>query len=106
MREAVIVAATRTPVGKRNGVFAEVRADDLAADVLEEVVPEVRYQYVLCGLFQLHENRNERRFSYGFQEYIDVRIACGAFGRCACTFAGPSFEQRYSGQEYFQKYFA
>ena len=38
MREAVIVAATRTPVGKRNGVFAEVRADDLAADVLEEVV--------------------------------------------------------------------
>ena len=38
MREAVIVAATRTPVGKRNGVFAEVRADDLAADVLEEVI--------------------------------------------------------------------
>ena len=38
MREAVIVAATRTPVGRRNGVFAEVRADDLAADVLEEVV--------------------------------------------------------------------
>ena len=38
MREAVIVAATRTPVGRRNGALAEVRADDLAADVLEEVV--------------------------------------------------------------------
>lgn len=38
MREAVIVAATRTPVGRRNGVLAEVRADDLAADVLEDVV--------------------------------------------------------------------
>ena len=38
MREAVIVAATRTPVGRKNGVLAEVRADDLAADVLEEVV--------------------------------------------------------------------
>lgn len=38
MREAVIVAATRTAVGRRKGVLAEVRADDLAADVLEDVV--------------------------------------------------------------------
>ena len=30
--------ATRTPVGRRKGVLAEVRADDLAADVLEDVV--------------------------------------------------------------------
>ena len=38
MREAVIVAAARTPVGRNRGVLAEIRPDDLAADVLEEVV--------------------------------------------------------------------
>ncbi|WP_332645837.1 thiolase family protein [Lysinibacillus sp. 54212] len=38
MREAVIVAAARTAVGRSRGAFADVRADDLAADVLEEVV--------------------------------------------------------------------
>lgn len=38
MREAVIVAAVRTPVGRIKGKLADVRADDLAADVLEEVV--------------------------------------------------------------------
>lgn len=38
MREAVIVAAARTAVGRSRGALADVRADDLAADVLEEVV--------------------------------------------------------------------
>lgn len=38
MREAVIVAAARTAVGRAKGAFAEVRPDDLAADVLEDVV--------------------------------------------------------------------
>ncbi|GGJ99441.1 acyl-CoA dehydrogenase [Lentibacillus kapialis] len=38
MREAVIVEAVRTPVGKRNGALSEVRADVLAAMPLEEVV--------------------------------------------------------------------
>ncbi len=38
MTEAVIVAAVRTPVGRMKGKLAQVRADDLAADVLEEVV--------------------------------------------------------------------
>jgi|GEM_PF-3831200 len=35
MREAVIVAATRTAVGRRKGGFADVRPDDLLADILE-----------------------------------------------------------------------
>jgi len=38
MREAVIVAAVRTPVGRRGGSLAGVRAGDLAAMVVGEVV--------------------------------------------------------------------
>ncbi|GAB4074484.1 thiolase family protein [Barrientosiimonas marina] len=38
MREAVIVEAVRTPVGKRNGQLSGVRADVLAAKPLEEIV--------------------------------------------------------------------
>src|SRR5690625_785304 len=38
MREAVIVEAVRTPVGRRNGLLSGARAEDLAAKPLEEVV--------------------------------------------------------------------
>lgn len=38
MREAVIVEAVRTPVGKRKGVFKHIRPDDLLSFVLREVV--------------------------------------------------------------------
>jgi acetyl-CoA acyltransferase len=38
MRDAVIVAAARTAVGRRNGRLAAVRPDDLAAHVLAELV--------------------------------------------------------------------
>lgn len=38
MREVVIVAAVRTAVGRSKGALSQVRADDLAADILEEVV--------------------------------------------------------------------
>ncbi|GEK32759.1 thiolase family protein [Kurthia sibirica] len=38
MKEVVIVAAVRTAVGKRNGQLAYTRADDMAAEVLTEVV--------------------------------------------------------------------
>lgn len=38
MREAVIVEAVRTPVGKRNGALSGMRADELAAAALQEVV--------------------------------------------------------------------
>jgi acetyl-CoA acyltransferase len=38
LREAVIVEAVRTPVGRRNGVLSGIRAEDLAAKPLEEVV--------------------------------------------------------------------
>ena len=38
MREAVIVGAVRTPVGKRKGVFSSIRPDDLLAEVLRKLV--------------------------------------------------------------------
>ncbi|WP_019121892.1 thiolase family protein [Brevibacillus massiliensis] len=38
MREAVIVDAVRTPIGRYNGSLQGVRADDLAAKVIAEVV--------------------------------------------------------------------
>lgn len=38
MREVVIVAATRTAIGRRKGALSQMRADDLAAVVLDEVV--------------------------------------------------------------------
>src|SRR5690625_2108648 len=38
MREAVIVEAVRTPVGRRNGLLSGVRAEGLVAKPLEEVV--------------------------------------------------------------------
>lgn len=38
MREAVIVEAVRTPIGRRNGMLSNIRAEDLAAMVLKEVV--------------------------------------------------------------------
>lgn len=38
MRDALIVEAVRTPIGRRNGALRDVRPDDLAALVLNEVV--------------------------------------------------------------------
>src|SRR5213594_2046019 len=41
MRDAVIVGAVRSDVGKRNGRLSPVRPDDLAAHVLRELVARV-----------------------------------------------------------------
>jgi acetyl-CoA acyltransferase len=38
MREAVIVEAVRTPIGRRKGMLSNIRAEDLAAMALREVV--------------------------------------------------------------------
>ncbi len=38
MKEAVIIEAVRTPIGRRNGKLSKVRPDDLLAEVLNEVV--------------------------------------------------------------------
>ncbi len=41
IQEAYIVAATRLPVGKRNGMFKNVRPDDMLAAVIKAVVAQV-----------------------------------------------------------------
>jgi len=41
LQDAYIVAATRTPVGKRKGAFAHTRPDDLLAHVLARVLAQV-----------------------------------------------------------------
>lgn len=38
MREAVVVEAVRSPIGRRNGELSSIRPDDLAADVLKELI--------------------------------------------------------------------
>src|SRR2546430_7495572 len=38
MREALIVDAVRSPIGKRNGSLSKIRADDLAGQVLNGLV--------------------------------------------------------------------
>jgi acetyl-CoA acetyltransferase family protein len=41
MSDAFVVEAVRTPIGKRNGALAGVRADDLAAQVLEGLAQRI-----------------------------------------------------------------
>ncbi|MDQ0340883.1 acetyl-CoA acetyltransferase family protein [Caldalkalibacillus uzonensis] len=38
MRDAVIVEAVRTPIGRRNGALSQIRPDELAAEALKELV--------------------------------------------------------------------
>jgi 3-oxoadipyl-CoA thiolase len=70
MREAVIVGAVRTPVGRHGGALASVRPDDLAALVVQEVVsrtgvdPE-QIEDVLLGCTNQagEDNRNVARMA-------------------------------------------
>lgn len=38
MKEAVIIDAVRTPIGKFNGALKDVRPDDLAAHVIKKLL--------------------------------------------------------------------
>ena len=61
MGEAFIIDAIRTPVGRRNGALSNVRADELAAMTLNEVVrrtgidPELVDDVVMGCVTQVHE---------------------------------------------------
>lgn len=91
MREAVIVAAVRTPVGKRNGALSGMHAADLSAVVLNELVqragvnPE-RIDDVIWGCVSQvgDQSSNIGRFSVlaaGWPESIPgttVNRACGS----------------------------
>lgn len=70
VREAWIVGAVRTPVGKHGGVLSTVRPDDLGATVLEALmertgVPpsEVEDVYMGCANQAGEDNRNVARMS-------------------------------------------
>jgi 3-oxoadipyl-CoA thiolase len=70
-REAVIVAAVRSPVGRLGGALAAVRPDDLAALVIRELLnraPEVKAEtiddvYLGCANQAGEDNRNVARMA-------------------------------------------
>ncbi|MBA4602672.1 thiolase family protein [Thermoactinomyces mirandus] len=61
MREAVIIEAVRTPIGRRNGVLSGIRPDELAAMVLKAVVeragisPEIVEDVIMGCVSQVGE---------------------------------------------------
>ena len=70
MREAVIVEACRTPIGRYGGVFKDVRPDDLGALVIKEVVrrseidpAEIEDVIFGCANQSGEDNRNVARMS-------------------------------------------
>jgi 3-oxoadipyl-CoA thiolase len=70
MREAFIVDAVRTPVGRHGGVLSRIRPDDLAAIVLRELVRRVNIDpqmieevYMGCANQAGEDNRDVARMS-------------------------------------------
>lgn len=70
MREVVIVAARRTPIGRHRGVLKDVRPDDLAALVLKQVVEDIHLDPALVDDVLLgaanqagEDNRNVARMA-------------------------------------------
>ncbi len=68
MREAVIIDAVRTPIGKMNGALANVRPDDLAGHVMKELLARVHIDksfiedvYFGCANQAGEDNRNVAR---------------------------------------------
>ncbi len=69
-REAVVVAAARSPVGRLGGALAAVRPDDLAAAVIKELVrrgpvdpAEITDVYLGCANQAGEDNRNIARMA-------------------------------------------
>lgn len=65
MREAVIVEGVRTPVGRKNGLLKDIRADDLAAEALKALVkragmkPEMIDDVILGCVSQIGEQTGD-----------------------------------------------
>ena len=90
-REAWIVGALRTPIGKHGGALSSVRPDDLGATVLKELMErtgipsqEVEDVYFGCANQAGEDNRNVARMSLllaGFPETVagaTVNRLCGS----------------------------
>jgi len=87
MPEAVIVDAVRTPMGRHNGAFKEVRPDDLAAVVVREVVRRagvdpalVEEVYLGCANQAGEDNRNVARMA-ALLAGFPVSVAAVTFNR-------------------------
>ena len=91
VKEAVIVGAVRTPLGKQGGVLSPVRPDDLAALVLEALmertgVPpeEIEDVYMGCANGAGEDNRNVARMALllaGFPQEVSgttINRLCGS----------------------------
>jgi acetyl-CoA acyltransferase len=91
MKEAWIIDAARTPIGRHGGMLAAVRPDDLAAVVLKELVArtgvpatEIEDVYLGCANQAGEDNRNVARMSAllaGFPEHVagcTVNRLCGS----------------------------
>lgn len=70
MREAVIVQAVRTPIGNHGGGLSKVRPDDMAANVIAEVVKRagidpvvIEEVYMGCANQAGEDNRNVARMA-------------------------------------------
>lgn len=87
-REVVIVDALRTPIGRYGGVFKDVRADDLAAHVIRELLkrnPQVNpeeIEDVLMGCANQagEDNRNVARMAV-LLAGLPVKVAGGTVNR-------------------------
>jgi len=78
MREAVIVDAIRTPIGKVNGALTNVRADDLAGHVMKQLLARVNLDrsliedvYFGCTNQAGEDNRNVARMGLLLAEIPD-----------------------------------
>lgn len=94
MREAVIVEAVRTPIGRHGGVLKDVRPDDLAALVIAEVVKRagvdpalVEEVYFGCANQAGEDNRNVARMG-SLLSGLPASVAAVTFNRlCASSLA-------------------
>lgn len=87
MKEAVIVDAVRTPIGRHIGALKDVRPDDLAAHVIRELVKRNQFDLlqiedVLFGCANQggEDNRNVARMA-GLLAGLPVEVAGGTVNR-------------------------
>src|SRR3989304_2020731 len=94
MRDAVIIEAVRTPIGRHGGVLKDVRPDDLAAIVLKAIVERTKIDpagveevYFGCANQAGEDNPNVARMAMllaGFPQ----EVAAVTFNRlCASSLA-------------------
>jgi len=94
MKEAVIVAAVRTPIGAHGGALSAVRPDDMAALVIAEVVKRsgidpaiVEEVYFGCANQAGEDNRNVARMAT-LLAGLPISVAAVTFNRlCASSLA-------------------